>query len=108
MSPASAFRALKPNSILVKTLSSPQSSSALNMFKKKEPKPEVDPADYWQGEWICADCGYIYDMDVDGGGLYFEELKKGTDGKLFTSVNRDEYFVHQTFYLPYLSQIILT
>lgn len=78
LEPASAFRALKPNSILVKTLSSPQSSSALNMFKKKEPKPEVDPADYWQGEWICADCGYIYDMDVDGGGLYFEQLKKGT------------------------------
>ena len=32
---------------------------------------------YWEGEWICADCGYIYDRDYDGGGLYFEELKKG-------------------------------
>ncbi len=32
---------------------------------------------YWEGEWICADCGYIYDRDIDGGGLYFEELKKG-------------------------------
>lgn len=34
-------------------------------------------------EWIlwyrqvCADCGYVYDKDIDGGGLYFEQQKKG-------------------------------
>ena len=80
-----AFHVLKSNSALIRpsvNVASPLSSSALGMFKKKESKPAVDPADYWQGEWICADCGYIYDMDVDGGGLYFEELKKGTDRKL--------------------------
>ena len=38
---------------------------------------ESNPNGYWEGEWICADCGYIYDQDVDGGGLYFEQLKKG-------------------------------
>lgn len=27
---------------------------------------------YWEGEWVCADCGYIYDVD-DCGGLYFEQ-----------------------------------
>lgn len=27
---------------------------------------------YWEGEWVCADCGYIYDID-DCGGLYFEQ-----------------------------------
>jgi hypothetical protein len=40
-------------------------------------KNEANPNNYWEGEWICADCGYIYDRDIDGGGLYFEELKKG-------------------------------
>jgi len=24
-----------------------------------------------------ADCGYVYDREIDGDGLYFEELKKG-------------------------------
>lgn len=27
---------------------------------------------YWEGEWVCADCGYIYDVE-DCGGLYFEQ-----------------------------------
>jgi rubredoxin len=31
---------------------------------------------YWEGEWVCADCGYIYDRD-DCGGLPFEEQKFG-------------------------------
>ena len=26
---------------------------------------------------VCADCGYIYDRDVDGGGEYFENQPKG-------------------------------
>jgi rubredoxin len=26
---------------------------------------------------VCADCGYVYDRNVDGGGKYFEELGKG-------------------------------
>ena len=29
-----------------------------------------------QGEWICADCGYIYDSSLFGG-LFFEEQTKG-------------------------------
>lgn len=27
---------------------------------------------FWEGEWVCADCGYIYDVD-DCAGLYLEE-----------------------------------
>lgn len=42
--------------------------------KKEEVKGETE---YWQGEWVCADCGYVYDRDIDGGGLYFEQQKKG-------------------------------
>ena len=32
---------------------------------------------YWEGDWVCADCGSIYDADIDGGGLPFEEMKRG-------------------------------
>jgi rubredoxin len=32
---------------------------------------------YWQGEWICADCGYIYDPDIFPGQPFFEEQTKG-------------------------------
>ena len=32
---------------------------------------------YWQGEWICADCGYIYDPDIFPGKPFFEEQTKG-------------------------------
>lgn len=42
----------------------PATSSALKMA--------ADAPTYWEGEWVCADCGYIYDRD-DCGGLYFEQ-----------------------------------
>lgn len=42
---------------------------------------EAVKSTYWEGEWVCADCGYIYDID-DCGGLYFEQqvrrLAQGT------------------------------
>eukprot|EP00617_Octactis_speculum_P023850 CAMPEP_0185765288 /NCGR_PEP_ID=MMETSP1174-20130828/28468_1 /TAXON_ID=35687 /ORGANISM="Dictyocha speculum, Strain CCMP1381" /LENGTH=104 /DNA_ID=CAMNT_0028448327 /DNA_START=161 /DNA_END=475 /DNA_ORIENTATION=- len=31
---------------------------------------------YWTGEWVCADCGYIYDAELFGG-LFFEQQTKG-------------------------------
>jgi len=31
--------------------------------------------DYWEGEWICADCGYIYNERAFSG--KFEEQKMG-------------------------------
>lgn len=34
----------------------------------------VMAAEYWEGEWVCADCGYIYDKDQCGG-LAFEDQK---------------------------------
>jgi len=50
--------------------------SAFALKAKKEEKP-IGESEYWQGEWVCADCGYVYDKDIDGGGLYFEQQKKG-------------------------------
>jgi rubredoxin len=43
------------------------------------PKTRLNMAEteYWQGEWVCADCGYVYDRDIDGGGLYFEQQQRG-------------------------------
>lgn len=40
--------------------------SAVTVMKAGE-----NESGYWQGEWVCADCGYIYDKD-DFGGKYFE------------------------------------
>ena len=31
---------------------------------------------YWQGEWVCKDCGYIYNR-AECAGLYFEEQGPG-------------------------------
>lgn len=42
------------------------SSTSLNMvFGKKKTaaqkaEEEAKAAQYWQGEWVCKDCGYIY------------------------------------------------
>jgi len=36
--------------------------------------------EYWEGDWVCADCGYIYDADIDdpkGLGRPFEEMVRG-------------------------------
>jgi hypothetical protein len=46
------------------------------LYAVKKPTAEEE-AMYWQGEWVCADCGYIYDRDIDGGGLWFEQQKRG-------------------------------
>lgn len=44
--------------------------------KKKDRAALAEEKGYWEGEWICADCGYIYDADLFGG-LFFEEQTKG-------------------------------
>lgn len=36
----------------------------------------MNAEEYWEGEWVCADCGYIYDKDIDG--KYFEVRQKIT------------------------------
>lgn len=51
-------------------------ASSTKLFAKKEEEVQSG-TEYWQGEWVCADCGYVYDRDIDGGGLYFEQQKKG-------------------------------
>lgn len=53
-------------------------SSALKMSTKE--KVAAAESKYWEGDWVCADCGYIYDADIDdpkGQGRPFEEMVKG-------------------------------
>ena len=43
--------------------SSSTTYTALNVFgsKKKKTEAEIEAeAKFWQGEWVCKDCGYIY------------------------------------------------
>uniref|UniRef100_A0A6U4H457 Rubredoxin-like domain-containing protein n=1 Tax=Phaeomonas parva TaxID=124430 RepID=A0A6U4H457_9STRA len=39
-------------------------------------KAAEEEIDFWQGDWVCADCGYIYDRG-ECNGLYFEEQPRG-------------------------------
>jgi hypothetical protein len=56
-----AFSPVRPSSS-VGVAPSVTSSTSLNVFgnrKTKEQQPEEDDK-YWGGEWVCKDCGYIY------------------------------------------------
>ena len=39
-----------------------QTPTALNVFgnKKSAAAKVEEDSQYWQGEWVCKDCGYIY------------------------------------------------
>jgi len=77
---AHAFAVPRPMLSVSKTVA-PRSVTSLNVFggrgKKAAAAPVEENNDYWQGDWVCADCGYVFDRDIDGGGLYFEQQKKG-------------------------------
>ena len=48
---------------------------ALMQFGRKEkltPEEKLEAAGYWPGEWVCADCGYIYEPGTEPP---FEELR---------------------------------
>merc|ERR1719440_1050922 len=62
--PASALRATAPR------VSAPP---AMQLFGKKKTVEEVlEEKGYWPGEWVCADCGYIYEPGTTPA---FEELR---------------------------------
>jgi len=42
--------------------------------KKLSPEEKLEEMGYWPGEWLCADCGYIYEP---GTSPPFEELRQG-------------------------------
>merc|ERR1719152_1000035 len=48
-----------------------QVAPTMQIFGKKE-KPTLAELGYWEGEWVCADCGYIYEPGTEPP---FEELR---------------------------------
>ncbi|CAE8589293.1 unnamed protein product, partial [Polarella glacialis] len=55
---------------LLRTKSKRADAGALLVARKAD-----DSKDYWGGEWICADCGYIYNERATG--QKFEDLQVG-------------------------------
>lgn len=63
--PATTSAALLHRSTVIPAVSSfttSPSSTALNVFGNRKPASSASDEDdkYWQGEWVCKDCGYIY------------------------------------------------
>jgi len=57
------------------------STTSLNVFGGRQRKAkDADEAErmagIWQGDWVCSDCGYIYNRD-EGAGFFFEEQGSG-------------------------------
>ena len=79
LSTASAFSSVQPS--VVSTVSvGGRSSTSLNVFgnRKSQAQKEAEEVDskFWQGEWVCKDCGYIYNRQ-ECAGMYFEEQGAG-------------------------------
>jgi len=83
-STTSAF-VIRPSVIAPSTTSSSASpvstSTSLNVFGTKKSKAQKEAeaekaAMYWEGEWVCKDCGYIYQR-FECAGLFFEEQSPG-------------------------------
>ncbi|KAL7460054.1 hypothetical protein ACHAXS_000522 [Conticribra weissflogii] len=56
-------------------------STALGVFGNRKTEAQKaeeaeKAAKYWQGEWVCKDCGYIYNR-AECAGMYFEEQGPG-------------------------------
>ena len=61
--PTSAF--VMPNAGSVSTAPAVRTPTSLNVFGKKKSAAQKEAeaakaAMYWEGEWVCKDCGYIY------------------------------------------------
>ena len=54
--------------------SSLRAAPAMQFGKRKATTPEekLEAKGYWPGEWVCADCGYIYEPGTEPP---FEELR---------------------------------
>jgi rubredoxin len=57
------------------------STTSLSVFGKRKTEAqkaeeEAKASQYWAGEWVCKDCGYIYNR-AECAGMYFEEQGPG-------------------------------
>ncbi|KAL3942346.1 MAG: hypothetical protein SGBAC_003445 [Bacillariaceae sp.] len=80
-SSTSAF-SVRPASVVSTTpVSASLSPTSLNVFGKRKTKAQLEEeaeiaAQYWAGEWVCKDCGYIYNRQ-ECAGMFFEEQGAG-------------------------------
>eukprot|EP00526_Cylindrotheca_closterium_P024372 CAMPEP_0113632212 /NCGR_PEP_ID=MMETSP0017_2-20120614/16740_1 /TAXON_ID=2856 /ORGANISM="Cylindrotheca closterium" /LENGTH=152 /DNA_ID=CAMNT_0000542753 /DNA_START=39 /DNA_END=497 /DNA_ORIENTATION=+ /assembly_acc=CAM_ASM_000147 len=82
-STSSAF-SVRPGAVVsspLSTASASASTTSLNVFGKRKTKAQIEEeealaATYWQGEWVCKDCGYIYQKQ-ECAGMFFEEQGAG-------------------------------
>ena len=64
VSTSSAF-SVSPSTVVSSPVSAAASTTSLNVFGKRKTKAQIEEeealaAQFWQGEWVCKDCGYIY------------------------------------------------
>ncbi|EED95245.1 predicted protein [Thalassiosira pseudonana CCMP1335] len=76
-----AFAPSTPRAIVTQQRSTIATPTSLNVFGKKKTQAQKEEeealaAKYWQGEWVCKDCGYIYNR-AECAGMYFEEQGAG-------------------------------
>eukprot|EP00566_Odontella_aurita_P027422 CAMPEP_0113556584 /NCGR_PEP_ID=MMETSP0015_2-20120614/17330_1 /TAXON_ID=2838 /ORGANISM="Odontella" /LENGTH=164 /DNA_ID=CAMNT_0000457941 /DNA_START=132 /DNA_END=626 /DNA_ORIENTATION=- /assembly_acc=CAM_ASM_000160 len=80
--PASSRAALMPRVSSAATPSTSTTTTGLSMvFGNKKSAAakaaeEEKASQFWQGDWVCKDCGYIYQRG-ECAGLYFEEQGPG-------------------------------
>mmetsp|Transcript_16527 Transcript_16527/g.35915 ORF Transcript_16527/g.35915 Transcript_16527/m.35915 type:complete len:155 (+) Transcript_16527:163-627(+) len=81
-----AFAPVAPRTVipLVRSVvapTTPTSTTSLSVFgnrktEAQKAEEEERAAKYWAGEWVCKDCGYIYNR-AECAGMYFEEQGAG-------------------------------
>ena len=70
--------ASSPRSFVAATTTTSTSLSVFGNRKTEAQKAEEEAkaSKYWAGEWVCKDCGYIYNR-AECAGMYFEEQGPG-------------------------------
>jgi rubredoxin len=85
VAPSSRVGALSPRSFIAPytatATSSAISTTSLSVFgnrktEAQKAEEEAKASKYWAGEWVCKDCGYIYNR-AECAGMYFEEQGPG-------------------------------
>eukprot|EP00579_Thalassiosira_antarctica_P000917 CAMPEP_0201865516 /NCGR_PEP_ID=MMETSP0902-20130614/367_1 /ASSEMBLY_ACC=CAM_ASM_000551 /TAXON_ID=420261 /ORGANISM="Thalassiosira antarctica, Strain CCMP982" /LENGTH=149 /DNA_ID=CAMNT_0048390279 /DNA_START=78 /DNA_END=527 /DNA_ORIENTATION=- len=76
-----AFAPTAPRAVVAPTRSVIATPTALSVFgKRKTEAQKAEEAErvsqFWAGEWVCKDCGYIYNKG-ECAGMYFEEQGAG-------------------------------
>lgn len=68
----------------VRPVSGPSQATALHVFgnKKSAAAKTEEESKYWQGEWVCKDCGYIYNR-VRLAGTYSNSIHRWYVSALF-------------------------